>query len=679
MPSSRVIASLWLVILIGCWSSATLANQPDIAQELEAINALPAGERQQALQRLQQLLPALDDSVPVTLRQNVLSALMSKQNASGDKAAALATAEQLIALGIEHKHDVARAEGMSFKANLLNDAGQHSEALLLAKESIDYAMRSGQLRALQNSHNTVGVIYNDRGDFSNALQHYLKALSYGEEAAPGNELRSMLLQTNISILYDSLKDPHKALAYADQAYALAEKLGRRRNMATLSINRGGLLKDLQQPAEALAAMQQGLQIATEIGDEKVQAIALNNLADYHLSQQQYNQAATLARQAIALGEKLNDSNRQAVGLANLGLALGGKGQIKQGVAQIERAMALYEQADAPAKQEVLYGELSQLYERAGLYQQAVQALRQQQQLSQQLFTAERDRAVTELQQQFDAQERRKQIDLLMQKNALQASELRNNELQQQLIILAAVLILLVAAFVWTLYRRAREANQLLRYHAIRDPLTGLFNRRYFQETMTKRRAHGQRRRGSAESPDALVLIDVDFFKRINDSFGHAAGDEVLSEMARRLAKIMRDTDTVFRWGGEEFLVLLRNIPPSGLDALVGRLLQQLAQPPVQWQQQSIPVTVSAGYLSLPLAGLNESQLGWEKALNLADMALYLSKHRGRNRAHGVLRLNALYEDIAPHLPHDFAGVVDNGMVSVQEILGTAPLATAVAS
>jgi diguanylate cyclase (GGDEF)-like protein len=133
---------------------------------------------------------------------------------------------------------------------------------------------------------------------------------------------------------------------------------------------------------------------------------------------------------------------------------------------------------------------------------------------------------------------------------------------------------------------------------------------------------------------ALYLMDVDHFKHINDTYGHAAGDAVLREIADALRDILRETDMIVRWGGEEFLAFLPAVRRSSLDEVASRLLNGIPARAIEYQGIKLAVNVSIGFAPFPLAPGGKS-MSWERAVNLVDMALYLAKGHGRNRAYGV--------------------------------------------
>src|SRR6185295_12559996 len=130
-----------------------------------------------------------------------------------------------------------------------------------------------------------------------------------------------------------------------------------------------------------------------------------------------------------------------------------------------------------------------------------------------------------------------------------------------------------------------QRNRELSASSSRDPLTALYNRRYFQDFMRDEPSLSERRRrGEPErSIQALLLIDIDLFKQTNDRYGHAAGDAVLVAVARRLRETLRETDMIVRWGGEEFLVFVPSTNADRLDEIAARIMRAVASEPIVYQ------------------------------------------------------------------------------------------------
>jgi diguanylate cyclase (GGDEF)-like protein len=170
-----------------------------------------------------------------------------------------------------------------------------------------------------------------------------------------------------------------------------------------------------------------------------------------------------------------------------------------------------------------------------------------------------------------------------------------------------------------------EYQQHLSHLATQDPLTRLLNRRGLEDALYISFAHASRHGLSTSA----IMVDIDHFKKINDSFGHEAGDQVLRQVADTLQRMSRASDVVARTGGEEFLLVL---PDTGLEAarhLAERIREAIGEKPLAVDHQKIPVTVSLG-----VAGV-AGDVDLEALAQAADRAMYLAKRGGRNRVASV--------------------------------------------
>ncbi|MBK6848448.1 MAG: GGDEF domain-containing protein [Proteobacteria bacterium] len=160
--------------------------------------------------------------------------------------------------------------------------------------------------------------------------------------------------------------------------------------------------------------------------------------------------------------------------------------------------------------------------------------------------------------------------------------------------------------------------------ALRDPLTGVFNRRYFDQRLPAEFSFA-RRQGSAL---ALMLVDLDHFKRVNDTYGHLVGDQVLRQVGSRLLRAVRAEDVVMRYGGEEFAVLSRGANAARAEVVAERMRLIVANEPFVGEPAlTLQLTVSAGVSVMPHPSIDDPQT----LVAAADEALYQAKALGRNR------------------------------------------------
>jgi diguanylate cyclase (GGDEF)-like protein/PAS domain S-box-containing protein len=165
-------------------------------------------------------------------------------------------------------------------------------------------------------------------------------------------------------------------------------------------------------------------------------------------------------------------------------------------------------------------------------------------------------------------------------------------------------------------------QEKLRENAIRDPLTGVFNRRYLAETIEGEFARAER----DNIPISIIIMDVDHFKQFNDRYGHKCGDLVLQSIGKLLCKNTRRGDIVCRYGGEEFIILLPNAPLSAACQRAEDWRKAFEAMAVEYNGQHLHGTLSAGVASYPLHGATGDAI-----LSAADQALYQSKTNGRNQ------------------------------------------------
>jgi two-component system cell cycle response regulator len=167
-----------------------------------------------------------------------------------------------------------------------------------------------------------------------------------------------------------------------------------------------------------------------------------------------------------------------------------------------------------------------------------------------------------------------------------------------------------------------EARENMRFKATHDPLTSLWNRGVILDLLRRELARSHREKNST----VLLMSDIDHFKRVNDTYGHVVGDEVLQEIARRMLSSVRSYDFVGRYGGEEFLIVLNNCDPNTAPSRAEDIRQTIADRPVLTTQGALPITMSVGILLSPEWG----ERPVEELIHEADAALYEAKAAGRN-------------------------------------------------
>ncbi len=182
--------------------------------------------------------------------------------------------------------------------------------------------------------------------------------------------------------------------------------------------------------------------------------------------------------------------------------------------------------------------------------------------------------------------------------------------------------------------------------SLTDPLTGLNNRRFLNNLidrdMKRKERDYLRSRSKTNNDDAtendyiFLLLDIDYFKNVNDKYGHSAGDLVITEVADILNSICRETDFLVRWGGEEFLVAVRYVNRSEAPLIAERIRQKIERHPFTLPNgETITKTCSIGFAFFPFYEDRPFAINWEVVIDIADAALYSAKRTGRNKCIGI--------------------------------------------
>jgi len=425
-------------------------------------------------------------------------------------------------------------------------------------------------------------------------------------------------------------------------------------------------------ATQLRAASESLLLARRIDAQALVARDLSYLGDYYMHSGETAMAIDATREALPILEHFGDVARARTAHHNLSVMLIQQHRFDAARREIAFVDALRKgQPDTTQRIRELR-ELDEAWAAAGQPREAIAAFHAERTLTDEANARNREAQIGELRLKYDITRKQRDLELLRRDQSLKDQQLDNRQLAQRVGIAAAVLLGLATVLGVLMVRRVRaaqaelQANQAqLRAASERDPLTDLANRRHFLAVME--------RMDGARFDGALLMVDIDHFKQINDGYGHAAGDVVICEIARRLKAAVRGGDVVVRWGGEEFLIFAPGANASQLATLAERVLDCIGMDPVRIESGPIKVTASVGFAHFPLptqaAPGAEPGLHWEQAVNWVDMALFTAKAHGRNRAVGITRVQAQDTEALTRLEADFETARNAGQVELTEVAG----------
>lgn len=425
------------------------------------------------------------------------------------------------------------------------------------------------------------------------------------------------------------------------------------------------------------ALDAALQLAGQADAPHLTAILQSNLVDAQMRQGLLKEALATGHSAMPVLQRFRDRYFERGLHHNLALA---HIKLRQFEAARQELAKVGEFGADPSDLVPRARELRELgdsWAEAGQYKEALAAFHAERELNARSNERNRASALEELRRKYDSAAKQRDLDLLARDGQLKDQQLENRRLATQVgIAVGALLLLSIALIGVTLLRMRRAqarltANQrLLRAQSERDPLTDLSNRRHFLAVMDQRAREAR----SDGFQGALMMIDIDHFKNVNDQHGHAAGDAVIVEVGRRIRAAVRDSDLVVRWGGEEFLVFAPERPGNDLAQMAERVLRGIGGEAIDTPDGPLRVTASIGFASFPLGGTGGNgapalRLHWEQAVNWADMVLYKAKAEGRNRAVGIAAVEAPNADMLAAILQDFDAASLKGQVRLNVLLG----------
>lgn len=663
--SRSLVLAAALCMVSGAGTGAEADQPAPLAQRLAEIRELNKYVPERALP----LLLAIEResrAAPLEERAEFLNQLANGYDTLGKLDEATAIADELVALGRQHDNKVVLAKGLLRKGYMAYRRSELVESHRLVWEAERLALATDDIDLKVRATISSGESFAEEGNFPKALERLQAAAALARKHGDPTQV-VMSLNALIS-LYSTMREYDKGFEALAEALEAAQKTNSLGRMATLKHAEYILAAATGQYGRGLKALLESLAIERSIGADSMAAYSLVNLSDCYLKLRDYRNAALYAEQTVTAARALNDAGLEATARLNLGQAYLAIGRLAEGKRHIEAGMTAYENlGDQPQLQAVLV-EYGQALERAGDLAGALRAYHRERKISNALFEKRRQRAVLDLQEKYETEKKQREIELLRSENQV-------NRLQQRVWWLLAAVFALASVVVGLLYRKVRQANaklyeknKELKQQSVRDPLTGLYNRRHFLDTML-RMPQPEVQAAAAEQCGALFLLDVDHFKHINDTWGHAAGDAVLTAISASLREILRETDMIVRWGGEEFLAFLPTIPRAGLDEVAQRILAGVSAVRIAHGGQTLGVNVSIGFAPFPLCcgGL---VLSWERAVNVVDMALYLAKGHGRNRAYGVQGFGDPSQVCVEEIEQNLEQAWREGQVRMSVVLGS---------
>lgn len=536
-------------------------------------------------------------------------------------AAALRAFETGFAAATRANSPAERARLLLFRSEIFEDDGKQLEAERDAAEALRLARAAKSAELEADALEQSGYLKYVGGLSADAISE-LQA-SFEINARLGREKNRLDALAGIAHIYaePGAENYDRAIEYYEQALAGYEKLGERSEVADTLFNVGSTYQKKGDVDAALRFLRRAARLFTDLGKPSDAALTKRQIGIVFTKSGRPGEALSWFNEALAYytNERMRDdiaNTRQARGAAYTKLR-----RPDEAIDDLVAALPHFEATKSKRYLQRIHEDLAANYAATGRFEEALRAKTRELALQRALFTAERNETAARLRVEFDTARRDEENRALIRENSLRAAALdaatRANRLQWLVIVLTASLAVALTFLAWRMRSHARRMQSM----AMTDELTRLPNRRHVlalaEDALTIAKSH--------QRTLAVLMLDIDHFKQVNDRYGHAAGDAVLRRVAHTCRVTLRPSDVVGRIGGEEFLVLLRDVSEEEAVRLAERLragVEAAAFPDIE---PTLVVTISIGVAS---SGEFDSLA---KLTQAADARMYQAKERGRNR------------------------------------------------
>ncbi|HDY7522189.1 TPA: diguanylate cyclase [Vibrio vulnificus] len=495
--------------------------------------------------------------------------------------------------------------------------GQFDEGLKHVELGMAMANENGADFLLLEGFNTLGILYNATNQLKRSQLAFYQGLELSERFPKSAFIGRYL--NNLGLLYVHLEQWDKALDFLQRAETFYEAIGvtQPNRQLVILLNQSFVYQQLKQKEQAKAAYDRALRYFGENTSTYYRILKLKSEARLYLLDEEFERAIDVAIACVKLDA--NNTYPLQNGICTYIQAesyLAGK-QLDAAQRAVDSAIATFEHLQHARWTIRAHLLRANILEAKGLHAEALS-------LYKKYYAQEKQQIIGEvhaLQTSFEVQEVAKERDLYEAQNQLRELERSLNEQRQRILMIWIVIVGLLLLLGVRRMAIIRKHNLHLQTLSYVDPLTGANNRRFFQREIETpnllNRAHLYR----------IVLVDLDWFKSINDTHGHEIGDFVLVETAKRIKQQLASNELFVRWGGEEFLLVLKN--DDDLPLRLQKLVESIRTSAYQLKGKSYNITISVG-ASEP-CGLNELKNSSD-AFVTADMCLYRAKSLGRDRA-----------------------------------------------
>jgi diguanylate cyclase (GGDEF)-like protein len=621
-PMRKLLIVLYLVTFVG-WSKASSINPlieltPTFREYVSQLGVNP----NIVINQLSGQQPAFTAPIDKAQQHLLLSLAYNKQvhpkEALFHADAGLALLEQQSQPWLVHYLKITKGVALDL-------SGNPDVSVKLASEALEWAETNNHTSLLIKALMARSLAFNTLRSPVEALRDAQRAYSMAPIDHP--QIAKAQIAANIALVYEYRRQPERALPYFEEAVNYHRKHERWRDLGDVLYGLGQANILIKNTKIGMRQLEESIQVARKVDDIQGVAYGLKQLAGLEFKEKNFDKAESMFKEALSIFEQSGNAYTRSDCIMWLARIAVERQQPQVAFAYLARAELLINKKSMPGHYFRLQEQMSETYKAVGDLERAYAILKENYPNRLQMLKKQYINEFEELKNEFELNKLDNENQLLEKDNLLKTSILESQIKKNQYLYLLVTLTLVICILLIFILHKARQSKRKFEQLSMIDDLTKLANRRNVFQMLNRQIALSSRHNEDL----TVAVIDLDFFKNINDEYGHTMGDHVLVEFAKLCQSTLRKTDLIGRIGGEEFLVALPKTNVEGATLILNKLKEATVLLP-KTSTQLAPLNSEDSKLSISI-GITQLMKSdsRDKIFTRADEALYKAKENGRNQ------------------------------------------------
>lgn len=524
------------------------------------------------------------------------------------------------------------SDDLSARVHFLNNAAITRELLGEYPEAIqDYLHAKEHSVQIQDNKFSAWILYNlgnvyySFGDYQKSLDYHLEALSLYQDMNNGKDTAMEL--TILALVSDQIGDKKIALIYYKRSYRFLEKIGSVKELDQVLHNIADIQSQFGDFENALEYYLKAQELEQKSNEKERLTETLDNIGVLYLKTGNPETALSYHDKAQALSLELGYTAGQVRSLLHIGDVYAEKGEYGQAKRQYVQAQELAHTTDNQLLVLDAYRGLFTVEQNLGLYESSYVYMLKYADLWNNIYDKENENKILGLQTRYNIEKKERELSLLMKEQGIRKLKIKKYKMLSVLLIAVIINVILLALAIRNRSRYKHHANielkkrnQQLDALSKTDALTRLSNRRNIIEKIEYQQVAYERN----GRPFTVLIADIDNFKKINDTYGHDAGDHILISLGTLIKDNIRKQDFVGRWGGDELILLLPDTPIKGGMILGEKIRTKVDKNSFYFSHHTLNTSLTIGVAEY------RYDMGYTDLIRKADHALYNGKNLGKN-------------------------------------------------